>query len=399
MVQVTVSEDLQFAFRLHSAIINMDKNSDVTPIKALINVGGANEFTWHVDEFGQSPLHLAASKGLLQVVQLLIQAGNPWNALNDNRKTAAELALENGHEDVYDFLLQEAVRSEMILNCVGDIPSEENTTEGPQEYGDYLNNGVTYEGKDLLANGNSAGVMMEWERPLMKRHASLLCDVPETQLIDLDCPSNLDCMYQTLCPPTSSAAIEFEDTFRVLNVGFGLGLVDSYLHQCLLIKAKQNPSIKYAHYIIEAHDQVYGTIKNLGWLNKTETSSPVEVRVLHGKWQDQVEVLLNEGINFDAIYFDTFGEYYKALQVWNEHVVNLLKWEKSSVYSFFNGLGGTNDFFNRVYSEIVEIELSDMGLEVERMELEIGEQDYSKVERPYFNLKTYRLLNCRPLQC
>jgi len=73
-----------------------------------------------------------------------------------------------------------------------------------------------------------------------------------------------------------------------------------------------------------------------------------------------------------AIYFDTFGEHYRDMKIFHEHVVNLLN-PDGGIYSFFNGLAGvrscalqlqpnlcihnlqTNPFFHDVYCRIAQV--------------------------------------------
>ncbi|KAI3656601.1 hypothetical protein MP638_003028 [Amoeboaphelidium occidentale] len=402
-----VSEDVAFSKRLYDAIsrLNAQEESDINlkAIESLLNVAASNEYTWHVDGQGMSPLHLAASRGLRAVCEMLIRAGHPWNALNNDRKTPAELAKSQGYDEIHEFLLEEAVRSEMLLNLV---PAEER-----ESYGDYLMSSVTYtENDDLVSDGNKAGVMMKWERPLMKLHAKIMCNCEDEVLKDYeDVPVSRSKILEDYGHDQDCNNMvnydeeEEEEAFVVLNVGFGLGLVDSYIHQCLLLEFKKNPKRKYKHYIIEAHPQVIHKMQQLGWYNEkskdSNTDDRVQVHAIEGKWQDVISNLLEDGIQFDGIFFDTFGEYYKDMQEFHEHVVNLLKPDGS--YTFFNGLGGTNPFFNEVYSEIVDIELQDMGLQVEwrfidNLGISTDSTEWEGLERPYFTLSKYRLPIAKP---
>jgi hypothetical protein len=54
---------------------------------------------------------------------------------------------------------------------------------------------VRYEGDDKLLDEDDRGVMMEWERPLMRAHAEVVCQAKGD----------------------------------VLNVGFGMGIVDGFI--------------------------------------------------------------------------------------------------------------------------------------------------------------------------
>jgi type IV protein arginine methyltransferase len=61
------------------------------------------------------------------------------------------------------------------------------------------------------------------------------------------------------------------------------------------------------------------------------------VKILFGRWQD----VLSQLEIYDGIFFDTFGEYYKDLKEFHEVLPNILR-DGSGVYSYFNGLAGSN---------------------------------------------------------
>ncbi|KAG8807573.1 Arginine N-methyltransferase 2, partial [Serendipita sp. 399] len=143
------------------------------------------------------------------------------------------------------------------------------------------------------------GVMMGWERPIMEETVRLLHQ-------DND-----------------------EPDFRVLNCGFGLGIIDGLFESW----STGPPAL---HVIIEPHPDVLAYMKTKGWYTKPN------VKILEGKWQDFVdsdEILAVGG--FDAIYTDVFSESYKDLYEFFERVPELLR-GPTSTFSFFNGLGATS---------------------------------------------------------
>lgn len=83
---------------------------------------------------------------------------------------------------------------------------------------------------------------MSWEAPLMEAHA---------------------------------VAVANQEGWDVLNIGFGLGLVDAAIQ-------KRNPR---THTIIEAHPQVHAKMLELGWDKKPG------VRIVFGRWQDVMDQL------------------------------------------------------------------------------------------------------------
>ena len=114
--------------------------------------------------------------------------------------------------------------------------------------------------------------MMEWERPLMKAHAQILMEEQS---------SSSSSSSSTTVPPTVGK--------RVLNVGFGMGIVDTALQAW-------NPSL---HIIIEAHPDVYNRMIHDQWDQKPN------VRICFGKWQDVLPQLISEQVQVDGIFYDT----------------------------------------------------------------------------------------------
>ena len=85
---------------------------------------------------------------------------------------------------------------------------------------------------------------------------------------------------------------------RVLNIGFGLGIVDTALQS-------HEPSL---HVIIEAHPTVYEKMIKDGW------GQMDNVRICFGRWQDELPKLIAEGLEFDGIFYDTYGEHFTDLE-------------------------------------------------------------------------------------
>jgi protein arginine N-methyltransferase 2 len=133
------------------------------------------------------------------------------------------------------------------------MSSSNNNSSKKAPNADYLAMKLTYSEGRLLDDEQN-GVMMGWEAPLMERHAAVIA-------------------------PTEG--------LDVLNVGFGLGLIDTYLQE-------KKPG---SHTIIEAHPDVYAKMIADGWDKKEG------VRILFGRWQDVVDQLET----YDGIFFDTFG--------------------------------------------------------------------------------------------
>jgi type IV protein arginine methyltransferase len=68
--------------------------------------------------------------------------------------------------------------------------------------------------------------------------------------------------------------------------------------------------------------------------------------------------------------------------------------DENAVYSFFNGLAGTNPFFHDVSCEIAKLDLQELGFEVEYDVVEVdalGDDVWRDTKRAYWSLKTYRV--------
>jgi len=108
----------------------------------------------------------------------------------------------------------------------------------------------TFRGDSLTSkNGNS--IMMEWERGWMKRIAEIICNKGGD----------------------------------ILNIGFGMGIVDSFI----------SDSNIDSHTIMEIHPDVLFYMKNNGWYEKAS--------VVEGDWRTNIHKLGT----YDGIFFDTFG--------------------------------------------------------------------------------------------
>ncbi|KAK8183682.1 S-adenosyl-L-methionine-dependent methyltransferase [Phyllosticta capitalensis] len=227
---------------------------------------------------------------------------------------------------------------------------EEETQKKDVNSTDYLASSLTFTA-DCLLDADANGVMMEWETGLMRRHAELLAPKPG---------------------------------LRVLNVGHGMGIIDGIFQE-----DARRPA---AHHIIEAHPAVVARMRAQGWDKKPGV-------VIHeGRWQDVVAGLVEQNVVFDAIYFDTFAEEYKALRdFFGEYVIGLL--DSEGRFGFFNGLGADRKVCYDVYTKIVEMDLFEAGFDTEWEEMPIPDLDangeWEGVRRKYWVLDTYRLPTCK----
>lgn len=264
-------------------------------------------------EMGKSPLMAAAEAGHVDICLLLLEHGAPWNAINRNGQCAGNYATDNQHWEVVNLLVDAGTKAELILGASIRLQKAMQTDEDlnsfesvscPVEHEpctkpDYLLHRLSYnsDGTALLDQDNDA-VMMEWERPLMEAHASILMKTPGK---------------------------------RILNIGFGMGIIDTAFQ-------RWNPAL---HIIIEAHPDVYQRMLDEKWDEKPN------VRLCFGKWQDVLPKLIQEGVMVDGIFYDTYGEHFLDLEDFHNIMVKMLS-KPHGVYSFFNGLAPDNIFFHGV---------------------------------------------------
>jgi protein arginine N-methyltransferase 2 len=335
----------------------------------------------------------------------LFLSGAIWNDLDSNNETPGCLAWRLGQKELYELVVDAGVRAEMLLNLMGgyeeldsngsdeedlvdediemvvvsqedagvpdaeeaapalvDTTAERTTADAPEKKdvnsADYLKSDLTFT-DDKLLDADANGVMMSWETSIMELSSALLAPTPG---------------------------------LRILNIGFGMGIVDRLF-------AATNPS---SHHIIEAHPAVLSKLREptsdfgAAW----ESSAAAGKNVIHaGRWQDIVPKLIEQGEIFDAIYFDTFGESYAQLKMFfSEYVVGLL--DGGGRFGFFNGLGADRRVCYDVYFKVADLDLCDAGFETQWLDVEVGdlggegEGEWEGVRRRYWTLDTYRLPIC-----
>lgn len=142
---------------------------------------------------------------------------------------------------------------------------------------------------DEILDENGQYIMMEWEREIMKESAQIIC----------------------------------QNGGDILNVGFGMGIIDSYIEE-------HRPR---THWIIEGHPTIQRKIIEGGWLKKPH------VKVIFKPWQE----VLYHLPKFDGIYFDTWAE---SQEEFNLNIHNLLK--PDGIFSFFNNPGQDPKYIEEV---------------------------------------------------
>lgn len=320
----------------------------------------------------------------VNTVKFLLQEGAIWNDLDNNNETPGCLARRIGAMELYELIVDAGVRAEMLLNRLdayeplsdsdgeeegeGEEKAEnqneeaeaetetapelveatsEETLANPQvSQSGYLDSSLNIT-QDRILDNDQNGVMMGWEREIMRKSAQKL--LPQTGL-------------------------------KVLNVGHGMGIVDGFFQE-------QSPAV---HHIVEAHADVVAEMKRNGWDSKPGV-------VIHeGRWQDILPGLVGEGQTFDAIYYDTFAESYGDFkEFFEEQVIGLL--EQEGKWGFFNGMGADRQISYDVYQKVAEMDLFEAGFDVEWEEIPVPklEGEWEGVRRAYWVVDNYRLPLCR----
>jgi protein arginine N-methyltransferase 2 len=375
-----------------------DPESGFTPLHAAIaacepdNEDGAVETNGETNGTTKEQQQEQEIEAAVRTMKLLFENGAIWNDLDANNETPGCIAYRLGLKELYELCVDAGVRAELLLSRMdqyqllmgadSDEEDEEEEEEEEDEGGEpvevedgvevldlnqgdaqgdestenpnYLASNLTFD-RDRLLDADANGVMMEWESTLMRRSAELLVPTPG---------------------------------LRVLNVGHGMAIIDS------IFQEKQPKS----HHIIEAHPDVLKRMKEQGWYEKPGV-------VIHeGRWQDIVPGLVEKGEMFDATYFDTFAEEYKALrEFFSEHVIGMLDpaggpGGDGGKFGFFCGMGADRQVAYDVYNKIVEIDLFEAGFDTEWETISVPDLEeqgeWEGVRRKYWALPNYKLPTC-----
>lgn len=157
---------------------------------------------------GYTALHYAAELGKEENVKWLVEAGTPWNQINNEHQNAGQLALREGRHRCYQIIFEGGVK-QGERTPFRHFTALENLTVSEYEWwykekkspvntyylsGDiknqafnmanesYLSRPVVYakprphdEDHIAMLSPDGTGVMMEWERPLSECFCDAIC--------------------------------------------------------------------------------------------------------------------------------------------------------------------------------------------------------------------------------
>ena len=355
---------------LHAAIAACEP--DLTIDEGKFN-GNTNGNTDETVESNQQDIDNA-----VKTMKLLFENGAVWNEVDANGETPGCIARRLGLKEVYELCVDVGIRAELLNSRMDEYQPLGDTGSDDEDNGridnlrinqDLRNDGSTDNfslvtstrtvEQDRILDISANSVMVAWETAIMHKSADLL--VPGNNL-------------------------------RILNVGHGLGIIDS------IFQEKQPIS----HHIVEAHPDVIVRMKEQGWHEK------LNVVIHEGRWQDIMPGLMEKGEMFDIIYFDTFPEEYKALrEFFTEYVIGLLDPAggldgEGGRFGFFNSIGADRQVVYDVFHKVIDIDLMENGFDAEWETIpvpDVVEQDQRKsARRMNWNpsvLDHYKLPTCR----
>ncbi|CAI5760108.1 unnamed protein product [Candida verbasci] len=328
------------------------------------------------------------------MVSTLFEYGAGWSLIDINNDTPGCILIKRDLKSnpIYDLIVDAGVRAELLLRKVSEYDMEiieddeenelykqfeqeeeqevvpelvkeeqaevDDAPDAPsQNQESYLNSKLEYVDNALITKDRKDGVMMSWESNIMK----LGCD--------------------TLKKGSFIEPNELDSEVNILNIGFGMGIIDTMI---------QNEIPLTKHYICEAHPDVLKKLKEDGWYDRSN------VVILEGRWQDKLnEILSNGNLFFNGIYYDTFSEHYSDMLDLFDIVVGLLK--PHGIFSFFNGLGADRQVIYDVYKKLVDLDLSNYGLDCKFTEVEVPKSTliqndksvWDDVKRSYWSCPIY----------
>jgi protein arginine N-methyltransferase 2 len=360
---------------------------------------------WYEDPacLGWSALHFAAEHGDPRIVDLLLQHGAPWNIVDALGYTPAQIAHSLNNHSAYHILLDHAVRQTFLLNALQSYPDDDihDETHGKTDdaLGDAADDALgdaADDARDDEADGQARAIVSATGRHIVLKPAAADVANSTARFLRTSLRFEKDALGQTRCLDVDNNMVMAEwetdimacsadllctgqpQPFAVLNIGFGLGIVDRLLQ-------RHRP---HRHVIIEPHPDALAYARALGFHQLPG------VELLPGRWEDWINPLQDPAKMaqlgcFDAVYWDTYSQDYNDLRSFFHSLPTLLR--PNGRFSFFHGLAATNPFLYQVYTRIAELDLHHIGLDTTWHPLRpsIREQEWLGVKHKYWQLDTY----------
>ncbi|ETI28079.1 hypothetical protein G647_00528 [Cladophialophora carrionii CBS 160.54] len=359
----------QYSFPECKAVDVQDPATGLTPLHAAIASS-------KLQPDGDSSVNQPSEESGIQVVKFLLENGAIWNQLDRNDETPGCVAYRLGLHQLYQIMVDAGVRAEMILNRL----EEYEELEDEEEEGDGDGNEVN-EGDSPTAKAGAPPPSTSQGDVTSPRYLSSNLSLSNSRLLDAE-RNGVMMDWETSIMRQSADAILPKPGLKILNIGFGMGIFDTYI--------QDHANRPASHHIIEAHPDVINEMRRKGWMDRPNV-------VIHsGKWQNILPQLAAEDEIFDAIYFDTFAESYSAFRdFFSEHVISVLS--QDGRWSFFNGMGADRQISYDVYQKVVEFDLFEAGYDVTWADLQLPnlDEEWEGVRRKYWNVAQYRLPVCR----
>ncbi|KAJ5151236.1 Protein arginine N-methyltransferase 2 [Penicillium canariense] len=322
----------------------------------------------------------------VETVRFLLQEGAIWNDLDNNNETPGCLARRIGAPELYELIVDAGVRAEMLLNRLDEYQalSEDEDEDEDEEEGGAGEQPDDATAPELVQASTEQPAESESTGPTNpevsnQTYLSSTLSINNNRILDSD-QNGVMMRWESDIMLKSAKALLPRPGLKVLNIGHGMGIVDSFFQD-------QSPA---EHHIIEAHPSVLADMKSKGWDSKSG------VTIHEGRWQDILPALVGEGVTFDAIYYDTFAESYADFRdFFSEQVIGLL--EQDGKWGFFNGMGADRQISYDVYQKVAEMDLFEAGFDVEWEEIPVPklEGEWEGVRRAYWVVENYRLPLCR----
>lgn len=323
-----------------------------------------------------------------ETIKALFENGAIWNQLDRNDETPGCIAHRLGLESLYQLMVDAGVRAEVLLNRLDEYEELEDVEDLDEpEQREPVTDQEDDEGVPQLVDSGNSEVPTESTPAIVvdnvesAAYLSSTLSLDDSKLLD-EAQNGVMMAWESDIMAKSADSLLSRPGLKILNIGFGMGIIDSYIQS-----HANKPS---EHHIVEAHPDVIETLKQKGWFDKPG------VTVHTGKWQDVLPTLVGEGYVFDAIYYDTFAESYSDFkEFFSEHVIGLL--DEKGRWSYFNGMGADRQISYDVYQKIVEIDLLDAGFDIEWSDIDLPDlgNEWKGVKRKYWNVANYRLPVCR----